>query len=75
MELVGKLYMDEKGYWIVNATERWMCPLEVGDCAQVLVGGKWLAVTMREDGCLAAASGRRFAPMQLMHVRVIEGEH
>lgn len=70
MELMGELLLDEKGYWIINQAERWMCPIEVGNRVEVLIGEKWLAVTMQDDGYLHTASGRRLLPMQLMRVRM-----
>lgn len=71
MELTGELLFSDGCYWIINEVERWTCPFGAGDRAEVLIGGKWLAVTMQSDGYLHTASGRRLLPMQLMRVRVV----
>lgn len=70
MELKGEMFLDAKGYWIINNAERWMCPVEVGDSVEVLIGEKWLAVTLQSDGYFCTASGKRLLPQQLMRVRM-----
>ncbi len=47
MELTGVLAFYGGRYWVCNSEEAWLCPLGVGDRAEVLVGGEWRAVTMQ----------------------------
>ncbi len=70
MEFMGELLLDEKGYWIINDAERWMCPIAIGDRVEVLIGGKWLAATLQSDGYFYTVGGRRLLLMQLMRVRM-----
>ncbi|HEY6541617.1 MAG TPA: hypothetical protein VIZ18_11790 [Ktedonobacteraceae bacterium] len=74
MELIGCLVCVDGCYWVYNQAEEWVWPFEVGECAEVLVSGQWLAMTMHSGGYrgryLRAIDGRWLRPALCMQVRV-----
>lgn len=74
MELIGCLVFVDGCYWVCNQAEAWVWPFEVGESAEVLIGGEWQAMTMYSGGYrgryLCAADGRWLRPALCMQVRV-----
>jgi hypothetical protein len=74
MELIGCLVCADGCYWVCNHQEEWAWPFNVGESADVLVGGEWLAMTMHSGGYrgryLRAVDGRWLRPALCMQVRV-----
>ena len=74
IEMIGMLVFCDGEYWVCNAEEEWVWPFQVGEQAEVQVGGCWHRATMQSGGYrgryLRFADGRWARPAVCMPVRL-----